>query len=164
MLHLLDANVLIDAARDYYPLERVPEFWEWLEAMGNRGRVKMPIETHEEVSRGADLLADWSKRRQVKDALLLNEEPNLRNVQRVTDEGYGFNLTDLELEAIGQDPFLVAYCLVDSRRCVVTTEQSKPGRQRQNRHVPDVCKSLGIPSIHTFQMLRDLDFSTSWRR
>ncbi|MCY4508918.1 MAG: DUF4411 family protein [Acidobacteria bacterium] len=30
MLYLLDANVLIDAHRDYYPLGRVPEFWDWL--------------------------------------------------------------------------------------------------------------------------------------
>ena len=30
MRYLLDANVLIDADRDYYPLGRVPEFWDWL--------------------------------------------------------------------------------------------------------------------------------------
>lgn len=30
MLHILDANILIDANRDYYPMDRVPEFWEWL--------------------------------------------------------------------------------------------------------------------------------------
>jgi len=30
LLYLLDANVLIAANRDYYPLGRVPEFWDWL--------------------------------------------------------------------------------------------------------------------------------------
>ena len=30
LLYLLDANVLIDAHRDYYPLGRVPEFWDGL--------------------------------------------------------------------------------------------------------------------------------------
>lgn len=35
MLYLLDANVIIDANRDYYPLERVPEFWAWLVDCGN---------------------------------------------------------------------------------------------------------------------------------
>ena len=34
MLYLLDANVLIDANRDYYQIERVPEFWEWLISCG----------------------------------------------------------------------------------------------------------------------------------
>ena len=34
VLYLLDANVLIDANRDYYPVARVPEFWDWLLEMG----------------------------------------------------------------------------------------------------------------------------------
>ena len=43
MLYLLDANVLIDANRDYYPLDRVPEFWDWLVHVGKSGSVKMRI-------------------------------------------------------------------------------------------------------------------------
>ena len=57
MLHLLDANVLITANRDYYPLERVPEFWEWLLHHGTNGQVKMPIEMVEEIREGTDDLA-----------------------------------------------------------------------------------------------------------
>ena len=44
MLFLLDANVLIDANRDYYPIARVPEFWDWLVHNGSAGFVKIPIE------------------------------------------------------------------------------------------------------------------------
>ena len=44
MLYLLDANVLIDSNRDYYPIERVPEFWEWLAHVGKQGFVKIPVE------------------------------------------------------------------------------------------------------------------------
>jgi len=47
VVYLLDANVLIDANRDYYPLERVPEFWDWLEFQGGLGRVKLPLEVYE---------------------------------------------------------------------------------------------------------------------
>ena len=49
MLYLLDANVLIDANRDYYPIARVPEFWDWLLEMGRLGRIKIPLEIYEEV-------------------------------------------------------------------------------------------------------------------
>ena len=49
VLYLLDANVLIDANRDYYPIERVPEFWDWLVEMGELGRVKIPLEIYEEI-------------------------------------------------------------------------------------------------------------------
>ena len=49
MLYLLDANVLIDANRDYYPIERVPEFWDWLIEKGELGHVKVPVEIYEEI-------------------------------------------------------------------------------------------------------------------
>ena len=41
-LYLLDANVLIDAQRDYYPFEMVPEFWDWLVHMARQGTIKVP--------------------------------------------------------------------------------------------------------------------------
>lgn len=49
MLYLLDANVLIDANRDYYPIARVLEFWEWLLETGRLNRIKVPHEIYEEV-------------------------------------------------------------------------------------------------------------------
>lgn len=52
MLYLLDANVLIDANRDYYPLGRVDEFWEWLIHHGEQGNIKIPIEIYEELKAG----------------------------------------------------------------------------------------------------------------
>ena len=58
MLYLLDANVLIDANRDYYPIDRVPEFWEWLEYQGESGIVKVPLEVYEELKEGRDALAE----------------------------------------------------------------------------------------------------------
>jgi len=39
---LLDANVLICCFHDYYPIDRVPEYWEWLAFQGEVGVVKIP--------------------------------------------------------------------------------------------------------------------------
>jgi hypothetical protein len=66
MLYLLDANVLITAHNQYYPVEGVPQFWIWLAQMGNAGLVKMPLENYEEVKDGGDdqvkdLLFAWVK-------------------------------------------------------------------------------------------------------
>ena len=44
MLYLLDANVIITAHNTYYPIDRVPEFWEWLQHRGQSDQVKIPIE------------------------------------------------------------------------------------------------------------------------
>lgn len=74
MLYLLDTNVLIDANRDYYPIDRVPEFWEWLTDAGKNDRVKVPLEVYEEIKEGDDDLAEWIKNDKNKEALLFDED------------------------------------------------------------------------------------------
>lgn len=149
MIYLLDANTLIDAKRDYYPIERIPEFWEWIIYQGQQGKIKIPIEVYEEFSDTQDKdgekdsLAIWAARKEVKDALLFKEEVERDLVARVTYGGYVANPTDDELRSIGKDPFLIAYALKDTEnRTVVTTEISKPSRLGANRHIPDVCKDF----------------------
>jgi len=125
----------------------------------------MPQEIYEEIKEGrdADLLFAWIKEAETKETLVLDEEVDVARVRRVIDEGYANDLTDDEVEQLGRDPFLIAYALADAaNRCVVTTELSKPGRQRQNRHVPDVCGTLGVQCCDTFAFGRALNFSTSW--
>ena len=163
LLYLLDANVLIDANRDYYPIERVPEFWEWLENAGKNGNAAIPLEVYEEVSDGSDALASWAKRDSIKSVLLFQEEVDVSLVSRVIHHGYASDLTDDEVETIGRDPFLIAYALKDAGgRRVVTTEVSKPKRRRANRHLPDVCRDLGVECYDTFKFVRALNFSTRW--
>ena len=124
-LHLIDANVLIDANRDYYPIARVPQFWDWLVVMGQQGRVKVPLEIYEEIIVGNDALTSWLKDN--KNAILLDESVSANMVANVVDRGYANDLTDDELLKMGNDPFLIAYALADrNRRCVVTTEASRP--------------------------------------
>ncbi len=164
MLYLLDANVLIDANRDYYPIARIPEFWDWLVHVGQQGKVKIPLEVYEEIKDGKDALAKWTKEHEVREALLLREEANVAQVSQVTSDGYAPDLTDDEVEKIGRDPFLVSYAFANlGERCLVTTEVSKPSRQRGNRHMPDVCDDLGIRWCDTFKFIRELDFSTRWK-
>lgn len=87
VLYLLDANVLIDANRDYYPLARVSEFWDWLLEMGRIDRIKIPQEFYEEVidppspKNRPDPLVEWLKTN--KNALVLDEEAVPELVTRV---------------------------------------------------------------------------------
>lgn len=165
MLHLIDANVLITANNSYYPLDRVPEFWEWLVHQGAAGQIKMPLEMTEEITVGNDGLAAWLSDHDHLDALLLGEDADVAFVQRVIDNGYAPDLNDVEIEKIGRDPFLIAAALKSpTERVVVTVEVSKPAAQRANRKVPDVCRALGVSSVDTFEFIRALNFSTGWRR
>ena len=163
MKYLLDANVLIDANRDYYPINRVPEFWEWLVDLGGKGVVKIPIEVYEEIKEGNDELAKWAKRESVREALLFDGEVNTVLVRHAIETGYGNDLTDADIEKLGRDPFIIAYALAaPSEWIIVTTEASRPSAIGANRHLPDVCDYLGLLHKNTFEFVRELDFRTNW--
>ena len=159
MLYLLDANVLIRAYHDYYPLDRLPGFWEWVCGQAEAGAIKMPFEIHREVAIGNDPLAKWIRQSDVETALRLDEEVDQDTLRRVLDTGYGPNLTEDEIEGAGGDPFLVAYALMgDGQRTVVTKEVSKPSRWRGSAKLPDACQRLGVPWITDFELYRQLNF------
>jgi hypothetical protein len=119
----------------------------------------------EEVLEGRnDPLLDWISRDENKDALLLDEAVDAALVRRVVSTGYANDLTDDVVEKLGRDPFLIAYALSNPpERCVVTTEVSRPSAQRQNRKIPDVCRSPGVQCCGPFTLNRNLGFHTGWR-
>lgn len=158
-MRLLDANVLIDAKNKYYPIERVPQFWDWLIRNAEYSRIKIPHEILDEIKAGTkkDELSEWIKRREK--TLLLDEEVDNSLINRVMERGYEIKIpTTVDLRKMGRDPFLIAYALAKPDRCVVTLEASSPRKQRANRKIPDVCDQLNIRCIDTFAMLRELDF------
>ncbi|MBR0747363.1 DUF4411 family protein [Bradyrhizobium japonicum] len=164
MLHLLDASTLITANREYYPLDRIPEFWDWLLHQGAQGQLKIPLEMVEEIREGTDEVAAWISERDHLEALTLEEDVDVDLLRRVIEEGYAPDLTDQEIEIIGRDPFLISHALKSpDQRCVVTAEISKPSKQRANRKVPDVCNDFGIRPMDSFGLIRSLNFSTAWR-
>jgi len=164
MIYLLDANVLIDANRDYYPMSRVPEFWDWVVHTAAEGLVKIPVEIYDEIKEGHDDLADWVNSSYVRSVLLFDADPDVSLVDYVVKTAYASDITDDELVKLGRDPFLLAYALTSPQEFrIVTTEVSKPSRTRANRHLPDAARILGIVTQTTFQFLRELDFRTNWR-
>lgn len=169
MLYLLDASVLITAHNHYYPVDGVPEYWEWLVYMGQQGKVKIPYEIFEEVKEGPadadkDLLFAWLHDDVTKAALLLPDTVDPALVQMVLEKGYAENLTDDQIDQIGRDPFLIAHAMSEPDRCVVTVETSEPKKQRQNRKIPDVCKGFDQACCNPFAFNRALGFRTQWKQ
>ena len=165
MLYLFDANVLITASNTYYPIDQIPEFWEWLQFQGYAGNIKLPLEIMEEILAGKndDPLVVWIKDAANKQALPLDEiiDPDL--VNSVVEAGYADDLTDDQIEEVGRDPFLIAYGLSGDERCVVTAEVSAPSKTRQNRRIPDVCNTFGLKWCTPFKANRELGFKTGWK-
>jgi hypothetical protein len=158
-LYLIDADVMIRAHEDYYPLDRIPQFWAWLLEMATAQTIKTPLQIYNEVTISRGLLADWLKQKYVKDLLVLDEATDITVVQHVLSHGYAQDLTDVEIEKIGKDPFLIAAALAEPDRVVVTREVSKPSTIRAGRKIPDVCASFGLLAINDFELWRRLAFS-----
>ena len=166
MLYILDANILIRAHADYYPIDRVPEFWEWLLHHADAGAVKVPQEILEELEGGnpeGDLLVAFLKPPGIRRTLRLQEEPNPDILANILEVAYG-NPNDEELEEIGRDPFLIAYAAADQAdRTVVSAEVSKPGQRGKKRKVPNACADVSVRCIGPFEFFRELGFSTNWK-
>jgi len=157
-LHRVDANVLIRAHADYYPIDRIKPFWDWLLAMAEADRVKTPREIYDAVASSPDHLGQWLRRPEVRKAIILPEATSGATVAAVISKGYAPDLNDVEVEKIGRDSFLVAAALGGVGRVVVTREVSSPNKKRANRRLPDVCKTMGVPWMNDFDLWRTLDF------
>lgn len=159
-MFLLDADSLIRAHEDYYPIDRVPHYWEWLIAQGSAGKVKVPFEIHDEIASvsAGYVLRDWLVRSEVREALVLNEEVEAALFNRVVTQGYAPDLTDTEVEEMGRDPFLIAYAMMGTGRTVVSREVSARSKVRGRRKVPDACSLLNVPCMTDFQFLKAADF------
>ena len=159
MLYLLDANVLISAHELHYPLDRIPQFWTWLLGMAEAGRVKLPYEIYNEIAVSTGDLKEWITSPANSKQLKLNAHVDPAILQQVINEGYAPDLSESDLEQVGQDPFLVAYAIpFGTAVTVVTREVAKPSKKRQNRKVPDVCEQFKVRCLSDFQLYRELDF------
>lgn len=140
MLYLLDANTLIDAKRDYYGIDRVPEFWDWLVHHGQLENIKIPVEVYEEFADqkdgdgNKDALASWAEQADVQQALKFEEDADPDLVSRITYGGYVKNPTDDQLVTIGRVPFLIS-TPCRTRKTAVLSRRRSQSRQGSPRTV-----------------------------
>ena len=96
------------ANNTHYPVDSVPEYWEWLQHHAEQGNLKMPLEIFEEVKDGPDgsrdLLFGWIQTAAVKRALVFGERVNASLVQNVITK----EALQQELASIQRCPMLAA--------------------------------------------------------
>ena len=162
-MYLIDANVLIFANNSYYPIDRVPQFWEWIQRMSQENRIKIPREMYDEITEGHDDLCQWISSPNISQDIVFSEKLDRSLYNEVIEIGYGLPLDAPEIEEkVGKDPFLIAYALkgrlIGESRIVVSNEVSKSRKTGANRKVPDVCNDLEIECITDIECYRTLGF------
>lgn len=85
----------------------------------------MPREIIDEIKGGdSDIHAKWVHHKENKPHIMLQEDFDAEILGRVVNDGYAQDLSDLEIEKIGKDPFLIAYAMKDIRNRIVVTNET----------------------------------------
>jgi len=156
-MRLLDANVLIEAARTYYPLDVAPGYWEWVEASHARGTVASVAAVREEIVHGDDPLAEWARTRPASFWIPESDE----TVAAIRVLAAWVERPDSQFTRAARDEFLSSADLrliaegMAHRHVVVTRELPQPGA-RKRVLIPDACLPHGVRWESPFDVYRAL--------
>jgi hypothetical protein len=152
MAYLLDANVFIQAKNLHYGFDFCPAFWEWIERENGTGRVLSIERVGDELTAGADELAEWAGRRGAQlfvppDPAMLTTLPDVGTW--VTSQNYAPAAVNTFLQVA--DYYLVSRALAHGDT-VVTHEVAAASVNKVK--IPNVCIGMGIKCMSPFEMLR----------
>lgn len=156
-IYLLDSNVFIHAARQYYAFDLVPSFWEGLEWHAREGRVRSIDRVRDELKRGKDDLWDWARNHFSHGFASADDSDVLQAYGEIAKWAYGqsqFSRAARDAFFDGADGWLVAYAR--AKGCIMVTHETFDKHAKRRIKIPNACKAFGIPYMNTFGMLRKL--------
>lgn len=150
---LVDANVLIEAANNYYPLDRVPGFWEWMEEAIDGGDVRSITLVYGEIDYPPELV-DWVKDLAKGPMFIDVSAPEIQTsfkqiVEWVIEQDFGPEHVVRFLDKA--DPWIIATALSSER--TVVTQEALVGPGSKKIKIPNVCDAYNVGWCNTFEML-----------
>ena len=154
---LLDSNVLMTAARQYYAFDIAPGFWLALDRKAGDGDLRSIDRVHAEINRGNDELVSWVNHTFAHYFFETGTPEVLQKyIEIITwsqeQNGYTSAVKQDFARYEHADPWLVAYALIN--RCVVVTLESANPATKKKIPIPIICDAFGVPWTNTFEMLR----------
>jgi len=157
-IYLLDANVFIQASRQYYAFDLGSRFWDILLQHAEQGKIEsIDRVLKQELDKGKDELTEWSNGSFSFAFRSTDEEDVIESYGRImTWVQEQPQYTDAAKAEFANEPdgWLVAYALAKGRT-IVTHEVLRPDIKIRVP-IPNVCEPFHIHNIDTFKMLREL--------
>ncbi len=157
--YVLDADVLIEAAKRYYAFDITRRFWGALVQHAQTGLLLSIDRVKAEIDRGNDALKDWANNEFHSWFISTAEDDVVAAYRRVMQ--WAYSQTQFTDAAKGEfasgdnaDAWVVAYALAKS--CTVVTQEQFDPNIRRRIPIPNVCQAFNMQPIDTFQMLRAL--------
>ena len=158
--YVLDAGVFIQGARYHYAFDIAPGFWEALIQNAQTGTVlSIDRVKTKEIDRGNDDLKNWANNHFHSWFASTAEDDVVDAYRRVMQWAYNqAQFTDAAKAEFASednaDAWLIAHAL--AKGCVVVTHEQFNANVRSKIPIPNVCQTLGVQCVDTFQMLRAL--------
>ena len=149
-MHLVDANVLIEAKNRYieaknryYAFDIAPGFWVWLEQGHRTGKLISIDAVRDELVQGDDELAEWARGR--RDFFLPIDQLTVQRFRTLSDWARHQNYRQSALNDFSSDraDFLLIAPAIGHGDTVITNEQPSPQAQKRAK-IPDAC--AGYPA------------------
>jgi hypothetical protein len=156
--YLLDANVFIQASRQYYGFETCPGFWESLIKQHENNRVFSIKSIKAEITKGNDALKQWIES-EAPDTFFKDNQDQLvsdcfkKIIQWVQEKSQYQQEAIAEFASVA-DGWLIAYA--KTYKLVVVTHETSESTRKNKVKIPDICQEFNVEYIDTFQMLREL--------
>lgn len=161
--YVLDANVLIQAKRRFYPFDVVPGYWEALCWHRAHGRVCSIDKVADELERGGDALWPWARDAFDQAGFVSTAGAVAEFGQMaawVQAQAQFFPAAKAEFMGVA-DGWLAAYAKAEGK-ILVTLEEHKPDAKNKVPLV-NVCLAFGVEAISPFEMLRRLGITLTWQ-
>ena len=160
--YILDANVFIEAHRNYYAFDLCPGFWQSIEHYGAQGAVTSIDKVRDELKEG-DPLDQWKE--SVSNSLFLPSDTDddiaaYREIILWVERESRFKSAAKANFANGVDAWLIA--CAKARGLKMVTHEAPAPNSKTSVKIPDVCKAFDITYCNTFDMLRELRISYNW--
>lgn len=153
-IYLLDANVFIQAAREYYAFELAPGFWQALLYHAMNGRIQSIDRVKDEIQRVNDELKDWVNN-DFHPFFASTDQPDVveayRKIMDWVQRSSQFLAAAKAEFAKNADGWLVAYAMVKS--CVIVTHEQFSPEAKRNVPIPNMCKEYGVPYVNVIAIL-----------
>lgn len=158
MKYLLDSNTLIEAKNRYYDMTVCPAYWAWIIHSNEHQNVSSIEMVADEIKKGNDELSAWVANN--SHLFLTESDVDTQHhfttiVDILTAEAPKMKAGAFTEFLSGADPWLIAKAM-SIGATVVTHEAFNPAITRKFT-IPNLCKTLGVPYVNTFEMLNSLD-------
>lgn len=155
--YALDANVLINFHRNFYPFDIAPAFWRQLIEKGNF-KVILLDKIKNEIYSNEDQLSEWLKTNEVSFATKKSGDANIlpnytKILASIMDNQQYKESAKSEFASVA-DSWLCALALTYDH-VIVTQETYEPHIKRRVK-IPNVCNEFNITYINLQQFVREI--------